>query len=190
MYLLFVYFPCHHVTDKGTLRIISMSVCYFFIRRAFKGRHCLFVFASGQYSTIELHPYRVFAQHWKTAPHPGQGSALLQQPIALEWGAPIQLLTGPYVAWLQWSDGNWYLNMANKLRTLASELQVCQHRSKQEFSRYIVTFPPNALTLSLQLLPLLLLPALRPLFQKLRYHNPWIPNGLYRFFFLSLGSES
>ena len=43
---------------------------------------CLLVFASGQYSTIELHPYRVFAQHWKTAPDPGQGSALLQQPIA------------------------------------------------------------------------------------------------------------
>ena len=53
-----------------------------------------FVFASGQYNTIELHPYQVFAQHWKTAPHPGQGSALLQQPIALEWGSPIQLLTG------------------------------------------------------------------------------------------------
>ena len=36
----------------------------------------------------------VYTQQIRASPH----TALLQQPIALEWGAPIQLLTDPNVA--------------------------------------------------------------------------------------------
>ena len=60
----------------------------------------------------------VCTQQFRASPR----TALLQQPIALEWGSPIQLLTGPNVAWLQWSKGNWYLNMAKAVGAWRAQL--------------------------------------------------------------------